>query len=210
MSENDSNHSAEELSRHLIVQLKGCFKRVGKPRIQISDKKIIDQIFDTVQKPGDPLFAEVFQLLPYIKNEALDCNAKIFDILKKVFHSSEFNTLNKVVSAISDDFYVWSDYFSFKSIKALVNDHPQMKELFRYSDFDAFFNSMEIYEAALNDSDFDKSLIHDVSQFSHEENNVLSEYKHLRKIKRIIVTSLLQVFSYVAVDPLCQDSCRLT
>ena len=200
MSENDSNHSAEELIRHLIVQLKGCFKRVGKPRIQISDKKIIDLIFDKVQKPGDPLFAEVFQLLPYIKNEALDCNAKIFDSLKKVFHSSEFNTLNKVVSAISDDFYVWSDYFSFKSIKALVNDHPQMKELFSYKDFDAFFNSMEIYEAALNDVDHDKSIIHDISQFSYEENNILSEYKHLHKIKKRIVTALLQVFSYLAVD----------
>ena len=200
MSDKDSNHSAEELIRHLIVQLKGCFNRVGKNRIQISDNKIIDLIFDTVQKPGDPLFAEAFQLLPYIKNEALDCNAKVLDSLKYVFHSAEYNTLNKVVSDISGDFYVWSDYFSFKSIKALVNDHPQMKELFSYKDFDAFFNSMEIYEAALNDVDHDKSIIHDISQFSYEENNILSEYKHLHKIKKRIVTALLQVFSYVAVD----------
>ena len=85
MSDKDSNHSAEELIRHLIVQLKGCFNRVGKNRIQISDNKIIDLIFDTVQKPGDPLFAEAFQLLPYIKNEALDCNAKVLDSLKYVF-----------------------------------------------------------------------------------------------------------------------------
>ena len=51
------------------------------------------------------------------------------------FHSAEYNTLNKVVSDISGDFYVWSDYFSFKSIKALVNDQPQMKELFKYKRF---------------------------------------------------------------------------
>ena len=59
---------------------------------------------------------------------------------------------------------------------------------------------MEIYEAALNDVDHDKSIIHDISQFSYEENNILSEYKHLHKIKKRIVTALLQVFSYVAVD----------
>lgn len=200
MSVDNDITPSEVIIQDLYSQLNRRGQKAGKASLEISDKEIIELIFDKVQQPSYPLFAEAFQLLSYIKNGCPDYDERVFNVLKMLIHSSDFSAQHEVISAISDDFYVWSDHFSFKGIKALVDDHLQMREIFRYMHFDAFFNSMEIYEAAIRDLDFDKSMVHDTYQFSYKENHIIGEYKHFLKIHRTIVTSLLQVFSYLAVD----------
>ena len=200
MSDDNGIPPSEVIIQDLYSQLNRRCKKAGNARLRISEKKIIELIFARAQEFGVPLSAEAFQLLPYIKNGDIDYDERVFNVLKMLFHSSDFNAQNEAVSAISDNFYVWSRYFSFKRFKDLVDDHLQMRNIFRYMHFDSFFNSMEIYEAVIRDLDFDYSMVHDTYRFSNKEIHIIGEYKHLLKVHKTVVTSLLQVFSYLAVD----------
>ena len=197
MSNDNVNPPADELLRDLYSQLNKISNIAGKGGIVISDKKVIDVIFGEVKKCNAPQFIEAFKLLPYIEGVGQDYSKSIFGILKQIIHLSEFSASlsEKVISAISSDFYAWSDYFTLANIKEIVKKDDLSEEIFKSKGIDHFFNSIEIYENAATGIKVDRSLLHDTALYSTEENLIFNEGKHLLKIKRTMVISLLRALT---------------